>query len=596
MPEADCLSNKATDRAFRGLKGFPPDFLHRLACQHSGRSITLPLLFVLAFLAVLLPQRATGQQGDRVALFIGNSSYPDSSTPLTTILRDTRTLADEVRRVDFQIEVKENVGKNELKRAIDAFMTKIKSGTEALFYFGGFAIQADHRSYFIPVDAQIWSEADVRRDGISFDDLLAEARRRGAKVTILIVDASRRNPYEQRFRDAPAGLAPLVTTDGTLALFSAAPGTVAPDRDGAMPNSVLVTELIKELRVPNQSAETAFNRTSTGVSRASNNEVTPWVASSLPEEFYFRPRQPSIRSTQAPAPTLSPAPTPSPTPAPDPTPAPVPAPRSTQGSPISRPPVAKTETDSAPPPGPRTSAQFTPGQVFRDCSNCPEMVVLAGGTFTMGANMDYATPPHSVTISRPFAIGRYEVTFAEWDACLSENGCKSRPGDRGWGRNRNPVINVSWLDAKEFAAWLSQKTGQKYRLPTEAEWEYAARANTRTTYWWGADVGTRRANCQDCGTGQPQRTQSVGSFQPNGFGLYDTSGNVAEWVEDCWNPSFQGAPADGSAWLSGQCQLRVLRGGAFDSSATYVGAASRFRYDYDVPYSANGFRLVRELP
>jgi formylglycine-generating enzyme required for sulfatase activity len=224
------------------------------------------------------------------------------------------------------------------------------------------------------------------------------------------------------------------------------------------------------------------------------------------------------------------------------------------------------------------------------------MVVVPAGTFTMGAKIDYAAPPHSVKIGKPFSIGRYEVTFAEWDACVSEKGCKSRPTDRGWGRNRNPVINVSWLDAKEFAAWLSQKTGQKYRLPTEAEWEYAGRANTQSAYWWGADVGTRRANCQDCGTGQPQRTQPVGSFPPNAFGLYDTSGNVAEWVEDCWNPSFQGAPADGSAWASGQCQLRVLRGGAFDSSSTYIGAAARFRYDHDVPYSANGFRLVRELP
>jgi formylglycine-generating enzyme required for sulfatase activity len=214
----------------------------------------------------------------------------------------------------------------------------------------------------------------------------------------------------------------------------------------------------------------------------------------------------------------------------------------------------------------------------------------------MGGRTDYASPAHSVSIGKQFAIGRYEVTFAEWDRCLSEKGCKSRPSDRGWGRNRNPVMNVSWLDAKDFAAWLSQKTGQKYRLPTEAEWEYAARANTRSTYWWGADAGAKRANCQDCSTGQPQKTLPVGSFPPNAFGLYDTSGNVAEWVEDCWHQDYHGAPTDGSAWATDRCQLRVLRGGAFDSSSNYVTTASRFRYDYDVPYSANGFRLVRELP
>lgn len=552
------------------------------------------LVSALGLLALVMPHPSGAQQStDRIALLIANFSYPDSNTPLTTVLRDARTLADELRRVEFQIDVKENAGKTELKRSIDAFMTKIKAGTEVMFYFGGFGIQAERRSYFLPVDAQVWSEAEVRREGVSIDEVLTEARRRGAKATILIVDAARRNPYEQRFRDTPAGLAELAGIEGLLAMFAAAPGAVLPDRGGSAPNSVLVTELIKELRTPNQSAETAFNRTRTGVSRASNNEITPWVVSSLSEQFYFRPRQqqqaPASPPVAAPAPAPQPAPVTRPPAPPVATPAPVPAPP---------PQIAKKQPDPEPAPRPTapTPGEFTPGQVIRDCADCPEMVVVPAGTFTMGARIDYAGPPRAVTIARPFAIGRYEVTFGEWDACVADKGCKSRPADRGWGRNRNPVINVSWLDAKEFAAWLSQKTGQKYRLPTEAEWEYAGRATTSSTYWWGADVGARRANCQDCGTGQPQRTQPVGSFQPNSFGLYDTSGNVAEWVEDCWNPSFQGAPTNGSAWLTGQCQLRVLRGGAFDSSSMYVSAASRFRYDHDVQYSANGFRLVRELP
>jgi len=155
---------------------------------------------------------------------------------------------------------------------------------------------------------------------------------------------------------------------------------------------------------------------------------------------------------------------------------------------------------------------------------------------------------------------------------------------------------LSWLDAKAFVSWLSQKTGKAYRLPSEAEWEYAARAGTNTSYWWGRDVGSRQANCRECNTGEPQRTTPVGSFKPNGFGLFDTAGNVAEWMEDCWNDNYRGAPRDGTAWMSGQCRLHVLRGGAFDSQAKFLRSTSRFRYDVDVRYIANGFRVVRELP
>ena len=158
------------------------------------------------------------------------------------------------------------------------------------------------------------------------------------------------------------------------------------------------------------------------------------------------------------------------------------------------------------------------------------------------------------------------------------------------------MINVSWFDAKEYVAWLTQKTGQPYRLPSEAEWEYSARAGTQTPFYWGARVGTRQANCRDCQTGAGVEPLNVGNFPANAFGLYDMSGNVAEWVEDCWNDNYRGAPKDGSAWTTGQCRLRVLRGGAYDSAAKYVRSAARFRYDSDVRYSANGFRVFREMP
>ena len=198
-----------------------------------------------------------------------------------------------------------------MQRAIDAFTGKIRTGTAALFYFSGYGLQVGRQTYLIPVNAQVWTEAEVRRDGISIDAVLAEMHRKGAKVKIIILDAARRNPFERRFRSSAAGLAALDSVDGTLALYSAAPGRVIADGTGT--NSLFVSELIKELRVPNLTAEQVFNRTRIGVSRASNNEQVPWVSSSLVEEFYFgRPRGRWRRRLQPASPPPAPAPTPAP--------------------------------------------------------------------------------------------------------------------------------------------------------------------------------------------------------------------------------------------------------------------------------------------
>jgi formylglycine-generating enzyme required for sulfatase activity len=528
------------------------------------------LLFWLCLLVFSSSFTSAALPAGRVALVIGNANYPDARTPLSTAIKDARTLADEFRRIDFDVDFKENLNKQNMQSAIAAFIGKITNGTVALIYFSGFGLDVGRQTYLIPVNAQIWNEADVRRDGISVDAVLADMQRAGAKVKIVILDAARRNPFERRFRASPAGLAPIDVPVGTLALYSAAPGQVIDESSGA--NSLFVGELIKELRSPNLTAEDIFNRARIGVSRASNNEQVPWVTSSLAEEFYFRPSNSAV---------MTPAPAPSPPPQP-----PAPSPSTTT---ISR----STPTDTPARETPRSG--FKPGDVFRDCPDCPEMVVVPAGSFAMGSSSDYEKPVHRVSFARNFAVGRREVTFNEWDKCVDDGGCKSRPQDRGWGRGDRPVINVSWLDAKEFVAWISQKTGQVYRLPSEAEWEYAARAGTDTPFWWGSAAGSRQANCRECNTGQSEQTLPVGTFQPNRFGLYDTAGNAAEWVEDCWNDNYVGAPTDGSARTNGQCRLRVLRGGSFDSASTYTRSMARFRYDFDVRYYANGFRVVREL-
>ena len=240
------------------------------------------------------------------------------------------------------------------------------------------------------------------------------------------------------------------------------------------------------------------------------------------------------------------------------------------------------------------------GETFRDCSDvCPEMVVIPAGEFTMGSNDFYnAKPPHTVSIARPFAVGRFSVTFDGWDACAAAKGCKAHPldvEDMGWGRGRHPAINVPWDDAKEYAAWLSQKTGKFYRLLSEAEFEYAARAGTTTKYPWGDEIG----NSNGCGSQwDGKQTAPVGSFKPNAFGLYDMHGNVWQWVEDAYSASYRGAPEDGSVWTGGgRSPSRIVRGGSWNSSPNFLRSA--FRSDSLLlpidRYYYIGFRVARTL-
>lgn len=265
--------------------------------------------------------------------------------------------------------------------------------------------------------------------------------------------------------------------------------------------------------------------------------------------------------------------------------------------------------------------------VFRDCAVCPQMTVVPAGTFTMGSPEGEEFrgaeegPLHPVSIGAPFAVGVYEITFAEWDACIRAGGCRYTPADRRWGRGRRPVINVSWQDAQAYVSWLSGLTGRRYRLLSEAEWEYVARAGTVTSRYWGESVSdqcryangaggafrglgrafrglrfTRRGEADGPCSDDYGSTAPVGSFAPNAFGLYDVLGNVSEWTQDCWNDSYRGAPTDGRARESGDCDRRVLRGGSWDINPWFLRSANRFR---NTPVSRDryyGFRVARTLP
>jgi formylglycine-generating enzyme required for sulfatase activity len=204
-------------------------------------------------------------------------------------------------------------------------------------------------------------------------------------------------------------------------------------------------------------------------------------------------------------------------------------------------------------------------------------------------------PPHRVKIGYSFAISRFEITAAEWKACFTDGGCDYLPKRKGMTA-ASPVYNLSWLDARQYVKWLSKKTGKKYRLPSEAEWEYAARAGTKTKYWWGNAVGEGNANCKNCGGDwNRKRPAVVDSYGANPFGLQGMNGSVWEWVADCWFDSYKGAPNDGHARDRKDCQSRVLRGGSWRNDASYARSAGRFTYDHDVRYVLNGFRVVRSM-
>ncbi|WFU42984.1 SUMF1/EgtB/PvdO family nonheme iron enzyme [Bradyrhizobium sp. CB82] len=274
----------------------------------------------------------------------------------------------------------------------------------------------------------------------------------------------------------------------------------------------------------------------------------PIVAPSASPSPQSAPSMPSPPAPQA-APAASPSPTAMPSPAASPSPVPLPSMASIQE---------------------------------------PDMVAIRAGSFAMGSNDDATERPIHQVVIKPFAIGKYPVTVREWNKCAAAKACEFT----AIGKDDAPVTNVSWTDAHQYAGWLAQATKKPYRLPSEAEWEYAARGGTQTKYWWGDKPQPGMAACKDCGDASADQPVNVGSFKPNPFGLYDMGGGVDQWVEDCWHKNYQGAPTDGSAWVGGDCTSHVLRSGSWKNDARYVRPANRDGYDTNVRYPTHGFRVA----
>lgn len=384
-------------------------------------------LFLLPLLASLIPTTPSHAAGDRFALVIGNAKYPDADSPLKEPINDTRDVADELKRDGFSVEVGENLTGDAMRRAFDKLYGKIKPGSVALVFYSGFGIQSARQSYMIPVDAQIWTESDVRRDGFSIEAILGELNTRGAGVKIALIDASRRNPFERRFRSFSAGLTPVIAPNGTLVMYSAALASVVSDAGGD--HSLFVQELLKEIRVPDLMAEETLNRTKMGVTRASRGEQVPWISSSLAEDFSFIPGAAGSRPTATTPPPAPPAPPPAvatnnPPPAPPAPPAPPVAANNPPAPPAPpSPPPPKPQVEAAlPPPQPPVK----PAEPAPNADGGPSAAALAEDPTIKGLTAKIAANPDDVNAlyrrGQVYASkGAYSLAIKDFDDTLRIN-------------------------------------------------------------------------------------------------------------------------------------------------------------------------------
>jgi formylglycine-generating enzyme required for sulfatase activity len=594
----------------RGLSGWGQWFW---CVQRAGALVAL-----LASLIVMIPT-VRASEPPRVALVIGNSGYQQQ--PLRNPVNDARDMAARLRTLGFEVVERSDLRMRQIGGTLREFRSRLKPGSVALVFYAGHGLQIRGENFLPAVDAQIDGEEDVPNQSLAVRqilDLLADA---GTRLNLVFLDSCRDNPFQRGFRSVSRGLARENVPSGTLLSFATRPGGVADDGSGR--NGVYTAALLKAMSSTDQPIERVLKDVVTIVRAETRNRQEPWVEGSIVGDFCFGRCGPAglaasaspaeredrfwsdtreignrdayeaylaeypkgryaalaraaiARLGQAAVVAAAPA-----------VPA-VPVPSATVQQ--SAPPAAAQS-----PSPPARAGLGPPGTVFRDCEVCPEMVVIPGGTFLMGSppgvGFDDERPQRRLTIA-PFAMGRTEVTQAQWFAVMG-----TRPSHFGrrflQSGDDFPVEQVSWHDAQEYVRRLSSMTGRRYRLPSEAEWEYAARAGSQGAYSFGDDetqLGLHAWFNGNSGGG----TQPVARKQANAFGLSDMHGNVWEWVEDCWNGSYTGAPSDGRAWTSGECGRRVLRGGSWDLNPRGMRAAYRGRNGTSNRDSYSGLRVAR---
>ena len=568
---------------------------------------------------VSAPEARAQAAGGRMALVIGNGAYAHTAA-LANPVNDADDVGAALEGLGFSVRIRKNLDRAALYEEVAAFGRRSAASEISVLFYAGHGIEVNGTSYLVPVDARLATDTDTHQ-AMPLGDV--QARIGGAGLRLVILDACRDNPLATGMRLSDptrsfsrGGLGALRSEQlgGTLVWYAASAGETVPDGGFGARNSPFTRALLTHLADPVE-VGTMFVRVTNTVYRATGGRQEPTAYGSRRSEYYLS------RSDPPPPPPGNDRNDPPPSPG---------------GEDLLWQSALKVDTvegyleyerrypngqyvvfararvatlRSAPVPDPDPVPTHAAGGVFRDCAACPEMVVIPAGTFMMGSpaseagRSDDEGPRHAVTL-RSFALGVKEVTFAEWDACVRGGGCNGyRPDDRVWGRGSRPVINVSWEDAQAYVGWLSERTGAAYRLPSESEWEYAARGGTTTPFHTGSTISTDQANYNGnsvYGSGRRgehrQQTTPAGTFVANAFGLYDVHGNVWEWVEDCWHATYAGAPSDGSAWTrSGVCDRRVLRGGSWSFIPRNLRSANRARDASGIRNGNAGFRVSRTL-
>jgi formylglycine-generating enzyme required for sulfatase activity len=515
----------------------------------SSRLLVATLSTVAALRVLLVSFDALATSQTRIALVIGNSTYQHTSK-LRNPINDARLMAQTLRELGFKVLERTDVNQGQMKLAIAEFgevLKKAGNSAVGIFYYAGHGVQSKGINYLIPVDAKLKQESHLDIFSVNANWVLDQMEEAKSRLNLVILDACRNNPFKwSTRRGVSRGLALMRAPAGSMIAYSTRPGNIAADGKGA--TSPYTSALSKAMVKPGLSLSDVFIETRNDVMAATEGKQIPWEEGGLTSQFYFAEKGDNLNAV--------------------------------------RPQISSR---------PKPKIVRKSGDTFKDCAVCPEMVVIPPGNFRMGDlsgdGGDNAKPVHSVAIPKPIAVGEYEVTQAEYRAVMGAN-----PSANNFKGSRKPVEKVSLEDAQGFVRKLSVKTGRKYRLLSEAEWEYAARAGTTTKYYWGNGTGSNNANCDGCGSPWDYSASApVGSFRSNAFGLHDMLGNVSEWVGDCWKDNYIGAPTNGSVWKEDDCPSGIIRGGSWFLDINYVHSSSRVGIPTSTREHFIGFRIARDL-
>lgn len=575
-------------------------------------------LFV--FVLVLLLPIAPAHADNGVALVIGNSKYQKTGWSLVNPANDAALVGQTLRDIGFDVTIKYDLSEREMENAFQAHGDKLrKVGSEAIgvFYYAGHGVQSEGYNYLVPVDSTASTEQDIWSSAPRLGLAIRYMQRAGNRVNIVILDACRDNPLPSASRSAKGGLAPVDRSEGLLIAYATAPGFTAADGAGShspysqalaqmltisgLPVELMLKRVADKVQQATKGAQQPFYNSGltgkdvcfSGCEESEANQLIAALESNSSEQlFSFLRAYPNSKSRSLVARELEA---------------------------LGLDPSQEMDLKDASASVSRADGALVEGSLFRDTlgngKDGPEMIVVPAGRFVMGASSgdtdsrEDEGPTREVLISSQFAVSRFEITWPDWEACKKALGCRSddpKPGKKNWqkndkiamgvrrqksGQGADPVSNVSWYDAQAFVKWLTIETGQRYRLLSEAEWEYVARAGSATKYSFGDDISHEKANFGSIQDGPVP----VGSYDPNAFGLFDMHGNMDEWVQDCYVPSYSISELSAKAVETGPCTKRVHRGGAWNFPPDLLRSSSRMFFAPGGRNEVSGFRIARDI-